>query len=173
MTRKVLFLGLSALVFSLVACDDSTSASDSQRKGSFPQHGYPNFICEVTDGTNEDGSTWAQILVNIPHYMGEVEKLTTDERGNGSQYIEEAYFGNSEREKRNMCLEYDEFVREEKEKGEKNITDHFCGDGVFYFVTEFSGARIDRLASRMQSFRERCEDYQKKWDEGEYEEFQK
>ena len=172
MTRKALILGLGALVFSLVACEDSTSASDSQRKGSFPAQGNPNFSCEVTEGVNEDGSKWAQVVVNIPNYMGEVEKLTTDEYGNGSQYIEETYFKLSGMEKRYMCLEYDEFVQEERTKGDKNITDYYCDDGVFYFVTEFEGARLDRLDARSQGYYERCEDYKREWEEGEYEEYQ-
>ena len=68
--KKILFaLGVFA-IFALTACDDSASSGDSngsgsnstsKTTGSFPPNGDEGFYCDVTDGTNADGSYWKQI----------------------------------------------------------------------------------------------------------------
>ena len=81
---KKFLLILSALaMFAFTACDDSASSGDNSgsnsnssntSKGSFPPNGgNDGFYCEVTSGEG-----WAQIKVNIPGYMGHVEKRSYD-----------------------------------------------------------------------------------------------
>ena len=79
MKRFLLAMGAAALAFALTACEDSASNASadlnqqaSERSGSFPKNGDPNFYCEVTSGEG-----WAQIKVNIPNYMGHVTKRET------------------------------------------------------------------------------------------------
>lgn len=167
MTKRILFLALLVLAFSLNACDDSaSSSSENESAGSFPAKGDPDFYCAVTEGF-DNGTYWIQIKVNIPNYKGHVERLTYDENGNGSQYIEESYFRISAGNKMEMCLDFKQFVREEKR--ERNITDSYCKDGVKYYTAEFKNTSIKDLVSRGASFDEDCKDYKREWLEGEYE----
>ena len=81
MNKLLLALVTIAFALALTACDDSASSGDtngsgsnttSKTTGSFPPNGDEGFYCDVTDGTNADGSYWKQIKVNIPKYKGHV-----------------------------------------------------------------------------------------------------
>ncbi|MBR4785249.1 MAG: hypothetical protein IK012_08365 [Fibrobacter sp.] len=175
--KKLLAL-LACLSFAFVACDDSASASsgngsgsNKSAKGSFPANGDSDFYCDVTNGTNSDGTTWVQMKVNIPNYMGHVEKLTYDQEGNGSQYYEESYFRITPMDKLEMCLEFQEFIQEEKE--ERNISDFYCDEGVSYFVTNFEHLKLEKILSRATYFEEDCEEYRTDWKEGVYDRYQR
>ena len=144
--------------------DNSGKVTTSQ-KGSFPVNGDPNFYCDVTSGEG-----WAQIKVNIPNYMGHVEKIGYDpSTDTGTQYYEEAFYRLTSFEKSAMCLEYDEEFKNDKTH---NVTDYYCGEGVFYMVVtaENVGGHLDEFTTAEEDFRESCERYQRKWDEGEYDE---
>ena len=176
MNKKILFPALFlAVMFSFVACDDSTSSGNGDNsgslgtiKGSFPPNGDENFYCEVTDGTNEDGSYWKQIKVNIPKYKGHVEKITYDETGSGTQYYEDSRFYLTPYEKRVMCLEFEDGIKEQSRK--RNVTESYCENGVSYFVISFQNAGLGSLTSKVDSFEEDCEGYMQKWKDGEYDE---
>ena len=174
MKRKFIALMALSLMFSFVACDDSASGSSegesSEVKGSFPQGGDPEFYCEATSGIDDDGRNWSQIKVNIPNYKGHVERFVFDNEGNGTQYYEEAHFKIKSYEKAEMCLEFNQFLAEEK--GERNITDSYCGEGVSYFVVQFENVKIERLMPQITYFEEDCEQYKREWEEGEYDRFQ-
>ena len=161
--NKIL-LALFALMFVLSACEDSTSASDSGSKGgSFPSNGDPNFYCEVTKGDN-----WWQMKLNIPKYKGMVEKFTYEENGTGSQYYEEAYFGLTSIEKKMMCQEWEQELKEKSRK--KNFKDAYCGNGVFYSVIEYEGQSRESIEEEASYFEEDCQRYKKKWENGEFDE---
>ena len=142
--KKILFaLGMLAM-FAVTACDDSASSGDSngsgsnttsKTTGSFPPNGDEGFYCDVTDGTNADGSYWKQIKVNIPKYKGHVEKFTFDQNGTGTQYYEDSFFYTTSYEKTAMCLEYEDGLKENSHK--RNYTETYCGNGFYYFVITF------------------------------------
>ena len=177
MKKFLLALGmLSMLAFT--ACDDSASSSGdnngsgskstSNSKGSFPANGDEGFYCEVTDGTNADGSYWKQIKVNIPKYKGNVEKFTFDENGNGTQYYEEAQFYITPYEKTAMCLEFDDAIKQQSHK--RNFTETYCENGVSYFVISFQNVNPGALYSSIVDYESDCENYERMWKEGEYDE---
>ena len=177
MKKFLLALGvLSMLAFT--ACDDSASSSGdnngsgtkstSDSKRSFPANGDEGFYCEVTDGTNADGSYWKQIKVNIPKYKGHVEKFTFDENGNGTQYYEDAHFYITPYEKTAMCLEFEDGIKESSHK--RNYTETYCGNGFYYFVISFQNLKLGTLQSQVASYEEDCKDYERKWRDGDYDE---
>lgn len=142
---------------------DNSGKVTSSQKGTFPVNGDPNFYCDVTSGEG-----WAQIKVNIPNYMGHVEKIGYDpSTDTGTQYYEEAFYRLTSFEKSAMCLEYDEEFKNDKTH---NVTDYYCGEGVFYMVVTAKnvGGHLDEFTTAEEDFRESCESYQRKWDEGEY-----
>lgn len=179
--RKSLFaLGFLVFALAFTACGDSSSgASESNlsndgktsAKSSFPQNGDPDFYCEVTSGTDEDGKTFGQIKVNIPNYKGHVERIAFDEAGNGTQYYEESYYNLNSYNKRAMCLEFEQGIEEKSRK--KNFTETYCENGVSYFVISFQDAPIDHLAQHANEYKEDCEQYRREWEDGEFDEFQK
>ena len=170
MTKRILFLGLLVLAFSLNACDDSaSSSSENDAVGSFPAKGDPDFYCNVTEGS-DNGTYWIEMKVNIPKYKGHLERLTYDDKGNGTQYIEDAYFRISMGNMVEMCLDFKQFIREEKQ--ERNITESYCKNGVSYFVTEFKNVSMSNLVSRGSGFHEQCKDYKRDWESGEYDDYQ-
>lgn len=167
MTKRIFFLGLLVLAFSLNACDDSSSSSsENESVGSFPAKGDPDFYCEVTEGS-DNGTYWIQMKLNIPNYRGTVEKLTYDENGNGSLYSEVDYFRISAGNKMEMCLDFKQFIREEKQ--ERNITDSYCKNGVAYYKIEYKNASMSDIVSKGASFHEDCKEYKAGWESGEYE----
>ena len=156
MTKRILFLGLLVLAFSLNACDDSSSSSsENDAVGSFPAKGDPDFYCNVTEGS-DNGTYWIE--------------MTYDDKGNGTQYIEDAYFRISMGNMVEMCLDFKQFIREEKQ--ERNITESYCKNGVSYFVTEFKNVSMSNLVSRGSGFHEQCKDYKRDWESGEYDDYQ-
>lgn len=180
MKKAFLNMFILSLAVAFCACDDSASGSPenggdsgktAESKGSFPAGGDPDFYCEATIGVDSDGKNWSQIKLNIPNYKGFVERIVFDDAGNGSQYYEESYFKISPMDKAEMCLEFEQALREDL--ADKNVTDSYCGEGVSYFVIEFEKVKPERLASYAVSFREDCEDYERDWEEGEYARYQK
>ena len=177
--KKLLFaLGMLA-VLAFTACDDSASSgsdngngsgsnSASKSKGSFPPNGDDSFYCVVTDGRNADGSYWKQIQWNIPGYKGHVEKFTFDENGNGTQYYEEAQFYITPYEKTAMCLEFEDAIKQQSHK--RNFTETYCENGVSYFVISFQNVNLGALYSSIVDYESDCENYERMWKEGEYDE---
>ena len=175
---KKFLLILSALaMFAFTACDDSASSGDNSgsnsnssntSKGSFPPNGDESFYCVVTDGTNADGSYWKQIKVNIPQYKGHVERITFDQNGNGTQYYEDFHFYITPYEKKAMCLEFEDGIKENSHK--KNYTETYCDNGVSYFVITFQNANVESLASKVAWYESDCDDYKQKWKDGDYDE---
>ena len=179
--KKLLFaLGMLA-VLAFTACDDSASSgsdngngsgsnSASNSKGSFPPNGgNDGFYCEVKDGTNADGSYWKQIKVNIPKYKGHVEKFTFDQNGTGTQYYEDSFFYTTSYEKTAMCLEFEDGIKENSHK--RNYTETYCGNGFYYFVISFQNLSLEALHSQVDDYEDDCKDYEKKWKDGDYDEF--
>lgn len=171
--KKFLFaLSTLALMFAFTACDDSASSGDGAEKqaakGSFPENGEEGFYCEVTDGTNADGSYWKQIKVNIPKYKGHVEKFTFDENGTGTQYYEDAHFYITPHEKAAMCLEFEDGIKESAHK--RNYTETYCGNGFYYFVISFQNISMETLQSKVGDYEDDCKDYERKWMDGDYDE---
>ena len=170
MKRFLLAMGAAALAFALTACENSASNASadsnqqaSERSGSFPKNGDPNFYCEVTSGEG-----WAQIKVNIPNYMGHVEKRSYDATTDvGTQYYEESYYNLNPFQKSEMCLEYERDVKNDKKR---NITDFYCGHGVFFMVVTAENASryIDEFTTMEDHFIERCREYREDWDNGVY-----
>lgn len=155
---------LFALMLVLSGCGDSTSASDSGSKGgNFPSNGDPDFYCDVTEGDN-----WWQMKVNIPNYMGMVEKFTYEENGTGTQYYEESYFGLSTSEKKMMCMEWNQEIKEKSRK--KNFKETYCGNGVFYSIIEYEGQSRESIVEEASYFEEKCQRYKRKWENGEFDE---
>lgn len=176
MKKLLLALGMLTM-FAFTACDDSASSGDSdgsgststsKSKGSFPPNGDDSFYCVVTDGRNADGSYWKQIQWNIPGYKGHVEKFTFDENGNGTQYYEEAQFYITPYEKTAMCLEFDDAVKQQSHK--RNFTETYCENGVSYFVISFQNVNPGALYSSIVDYESDCENYERMWKEGEYDE---
>ena len=175
--KKILFaLGMLAM-FTVTACDDSASSGDSngsgsnttsKMTGSFPPNGDEGFYCDVTDGTNADGSYWKQIKVNIPKYKGHVEKFTFDQNGTGTQYYEDSFFYTTSYEKTAMCLEYEDGLKENSHK--RNYTETYCGNGFYYFVISFQNLHLETLHSQVDDYEDDCKDYEKKWKDGDYDE---
>ena len=175
--KKLLFaLGMFAML-AFTACDDSPSSGDSngsgsnppsETKGSFPPNGDEGFYCLVTDGQNEDGSYWKQIKVNIPKYKGHVEKFTFDENGTGTQYYEDSHFYITPHEKAALCLEFEDGIKESSHK--RNYTETYCKNGVSYFVISFQNMSLGSLNSAIVEYEEDCEDYKRKWKDGDYDE---
>jgi hypothetical protein len=171
MKKFLLALGmLSMLAFT--ACDDSASSSGdnngsgtkstSNSKGSFPANGDEGFYCEVT---SRDG--WAQIKVNIPGYKGHVEKRSYDAATEtATQYYEEVQYNITEYEKQLMCMEYDRDIKNNAKKN-KNLTDYYCDNAVFYMVGTVENASYlkEDFAAAKYEFAEICKDYEKKWEE--------
>jgi len=173
MKKFLLALSLVALAFTLVACDDSASGGSGsngvgEAKGSFPPNGDEGFYCLVTDGHNEDGSYWKQIMVNIPKYKGHVEKITFDENGNGTQYYEDSHFYITPYEKAALCLEFEDAIKSQSQK--RNYTETYCKNGVSYFVITFKNASVESLAFKVGEYESDCKDYERKWKEGDYDE---
>ncbi len=175
--KKLLFaLGMFAML-AFTACDDSASSGDSngsgsnsasKSKGSFPPNGDDGFYCVVTDGTNEDGSYWKQIQVNIPKYKGHVEKFTFDKNGNGTQYYEDSHFYITPYEKKAMCLEFEDGIKESSHK--RNYTETYCENGVSYFVISFQNVSLESLNWNVAEYESDCKDYEQKWKDGDYDE---
>jgi len=177
--KKLLFLLGMLSMFAFTACDDSASSGDSSDngsgsktsstpKGSFPANGDEGFYCEVTDGTNADGSYWKQIKVNIPKYKGHVEKFTFDQNGTGTQYYEDAGFYITPYEQTAMCLEFEDGIKESSYK--RNYTQTYCGNGFYYFVISFQNLKLETLQLQVKDYEDDCKDYEKKWREGDYDE---
>ena len=161
----------AALMFVFGACDDSTSADSNGSntvRGCFSSTGDPNFSCEVTEGTDADGKSWKQIKVNIPNYKGHVEKMTYDESGSGTQYYETSYFNLTPRKKMLMCLEFEDGIKSSSKK--RNYTETYCDNGVSYFVITFENIPMSTIVSQVSSYEEDCEDYRRKWEDGDYDE---
>ena len=177
MKKFLLALGMLSM-FAFTACDDSASSgsdsngsgskSTSNSKGSFPANGDEGFYCEVTDGTNADGSYWKQIKVNIPKYKGHVEKFTFDENGNGTQYYEDAQYYITPYEKTAMCLEFEDAIKQQAHK--RNFIETYCENGVSYFVISFQNVNPGALYSAIVDYESDCENYERMWKEGEYDE---
>lgn len=154
---------LFASLMAFTACDDSASGDSEGSKGSFPQNGDPSFYCEVTSGEG-----WAQIKVNIPGYMGRVEKFSYDAATEtATKYYEESYYKLTEFEKAEMCLEYDRDIKNNKKK---NVTDYYCGNGVFYMVVSATNASRykEEVSEEAVYFKERCLEYEEDWNDGVY-----
>lgn len=173
MKKLLLALGMLA-VLAFTACDDSASSgsdngngsgsnSASNSKGSFPPNGgNDGFYCIVSGGEG-----WAQIKVNIPGYMGHVEKRSYDDAtGTATQYYEEVQYNITEYEKQLMCLEYDRDIRDNTKKN-RYLTDYYCDNAVFYMVGTIENANYlkEEYAEAKSAFSERCKDYERKWDE--------
>ena len=166
---KKLFVVLSLLgsLMAVIACDDSASSGNgsgsNSSKGSFPPNGgNDGFYCEVTSGEG-----WAQIKVNIPGYKGQVEKRSYDEATEtATQYYEESQYNLSSFDKTEMCLEYDRDIKNNKKKN-KNLTDYYCGNSVFYMVGKIENASYlkDDFAAAKYEFDKECDDYERKWKE--------
>lgn len=170
---KKFLLILSALaMFTFTACDDSASSGDNSgsnsnssntSKGSFPPNGgNDGFYCEVTSGEG-----WAQIKVNIPGYMGHVEKRSYDAATEtATQYYEESQYNITEYEKKLMCLEYDRDIKNNAKKN-RYLTDYYCDNAVFYMVGTIENASYlkEDFAAAKYEFAEVCKDYEKKWEE--------
>ena len=181
MKKFLIVLSALAVGFAFTACDGSASSgssdnsisnsnSNSQKvaKNSFPPNGDEGFYCEVTSGTNEDGSYWKQIKVNIPKYKGHVEKITYDESGTGTQYYEDSYFYTTPYEKTTMCLEFEDGIKEGAHK--RNYTETYCGNGFYYFVISFENAGLEEITSNVDEYEDDCKQYEREWKDGEYDE---
>ena len=170
--KKFLFaLSTLALMFAFTACDDSASGGDGAEsqewKGSFPPNGDAGFYCEVTSG-----ESWAQLKVNIPGYMGHVEKRSFDDATQtATQYYEEVQYNLNPFEKVEMCLEYDRDIRDDA-KRKRYLTDYYCKNSVFYMVGTIPSAGYlkEEYATAAYEFRQSCDDYEKKWKEHGYDE---
>lgn len=140
----------------------------SPKKSSFSPNGDEGFYCEVTSGTNEDGSNWKQIKVNIPKYKGHVEKITYDENGTGTQYYEDSYFYTTSYEKKAICLEFEDGIKEGAHK--RNYTETYCGNGFYYFVISFENADLEEIGWTIDEYEDDCKQYEREWKDGEYDE---
>ncbi len=176
MKKLLLALGMLTM-FAVTACDDSASSGDSNdsgsksssiSKGSFPPNGDESFYCIVTDGRKEDGSYWKQIRLNIPKYKGFVENFTFDENGNGTQYYEDAQYYITPYEKTAMCLEFEDAIKQQAHK--RNFIETYCENGVSYFVISFRNVNLGSLNSAISDYESDCENYERMWKEGEYDE---
>ena len=158
MLNKFYFSVLFGLAITLTACGDDDSSGVS---GSFPDGGDPKFYCEVTDGTDSDGTIWVQFKLNIPNRMGKIEKSSIDKNGTEKGYYEESYYSLNSKEESMMCREMKKYIQ-----GNEYITDFECGNGVAYIHYEMTGVRKKNLDSTKEDFEKECEDYQSDWEDG-------
>lgn len=176
MKRVMVALASLAMVLAFSACDGSASTTSgsgdtsdnfgttsTSSKGSFPSNGDPDFYCTVSKGEG-----WVQLKVNIPNYKGRVKKLSYDSSTDkGSQYSEVSYYGLTSAEKKEMCLEYDKDAKNDKDL---NISDYYCGNGVFYMLTSVENASLymEEFTMAEDDFEEDCKRYEREWEDGEY-----
>lgn len=146
------------------AATDQSGKTSTSSKGSFPSNGDPDFYCTVSKGEG-----WVQLKVNIPNYMGHVQKMGYDSSTDtGTEYYEESYYGLTSFEKKEMCLEYDQDIKNDEDR---DLTDYYCGDGVFYMLSTVKNASLymEEFTMAEEMFEEDCKRYERKWNEGEYE----
>jgi hypothetical protein len=146
------------------SASDNSGKTSTSSKGSFPLKGESDFYCTVSKGEG-----WVQLKVNIPNYMGHIEKVGYDSSTDtGTRYYEESFYGLTSFEKKEMCLEYDRDIKNDKDL---NLTDYYCGDGVFYMLNTVENASLymDEFTMAEEIYEDDCKRYERKWNEGEYE----
>jgi hypothetical protein len=147
------------------AATDNSGKTSTSSKGSFPVNGDSDFYCVVSKGEG-----WVQLKVNIPNYMGHIEKVGYDSlTDTGTQYYEESYYGLKAYEKKEMCLEYDRDIKNDKDR---DLTDYYCGDGVFYMLNTVKNASLymEEYTMAEDDFEEDCKRYEREWEDGDYDE---
>ena len=161
MLKKIYFSVLFGLAITFTACGDSSDIS-----GSFPEGGYPEFSCKVTEGTDSDGTIWVQFKLNVPNRMGEMQKRSLKD-GTEFGYWERSYYNLSSKNQKLMCEDFEGDIKEELQSEDNGIEDHACGNGVEY-VHYKAQTEKQNLDSVKKMFEEECEDNQREWDEGDF-----
>ena len=162
MLKKFYFSVLFGLAVTLTACSESSSSSVS---GNFPEGGYSEYSCEVTDGVDSDGTIWVQLKLNVPNRFGQLQKRSLKKDGTELNYWEKTYYNLNSQMKKMMCEEFEEDVKQDLQRENNGIEDYACGNGVEYVHYKGQTERKN-LDSAKESFEEDCEDFQRKKDEG-------
>lgn len=162
MLNKFYFSILFGLAITLTACGDDDSSGVS---GSFPDGGDPKFYCEVTDGTDSDGTIWVQFKLNVPNRFGQFQKRSLKKDGTELSYWERTYYNLNSKMEKMMCEEFEEDIKQDLQREDNGIEDYACGNGVEYvhYKEQTSKKNLDSVK---KSFEEECEDFQRKRDEG-------
>ena len=65
-------------------------------------------------------------------------------------------------------MEFEDGIKESSHK--RNYTETYCKNGVSYFVISFQNMSLGSLNSAIVEYEEDCEDYKRKWKDGDYDE---